>query len=561
MDLDLVITNGLIVDGTGRPGFSGNVGVKEGRIVYIGSERPEAAREFDASGRVVAPGFIDIHTHYDAQLVWDPMISVSPWHGVTTVIIGNCGFGIAPTRPEHRDLIVQTLERVEGMNASALRAGLGGWGFESFGEYLGLLESRGIAVNVAALLGHTPLRTYVMGREAAERAATEDEIASMRSIVRQGLADGAIGISSSRVENHVGYEGKPVPSRAASLEELDALVAELGSAGRRVLQITTGPDLFFGQFAELARRHDVTICWAALLADRTRYGLTPQAQLEQTRRLVREGLRIHPQVSARPVSFEMTMEEPFPFEQLPRFNALISGNRDDRLRAYSEPGFREAFRDAMDHPIDFLAGLPDIVITVCDTRPEFSEVRARDAAQRLGVHPADLVLDLALETDLKARFRLPLSNRDEALVARFLTDPNTVLGLSDAGAHASQLCDACMPTFLLQRWVREKGVVSLEAAVRMMTSWPAEIFGISDRGRLERGLAADIVVFDPDRVAAGPLQRVHDLPAGADRLISEAHGIDCVIVNGAVIRQGGTDVVSPIGQALPGRVLRNGRAQ
>ncbi len=558
MELDLLIENGTVVDGTGTARMEGcQVGVRDGRIAYLGLDRLPARRRIDATGRIVCPGFLDIHTHYDAQILWDRMLSISPWHGVTTVIMGNCGFGIAPTRPQHRDLMVQTLERVEGMNANALRAGLGEWGFETFSEYLDLLEARGSCINVAAMLGHTPLRTYVMGRDAVERTATAAEVVQMRQVARVAFEAGAIGFSSSRVENHLGFEGKPVPSRLAGLGELEALVEEMVGAGVGVLQMTTGPDLFFREYAGLARRHGVTITWAALLADRTRYGLTPQDQLRETRRLVEEGLRVHPQVSARPVNFEMTMEEPFILEQLPDFNALVRGSHADRVQAYRTLAFRAMFRKVIDEPIDLHTGLIDTFVAVCDTEPALQERRVVDIARERGTHPADLILDLALATDLQARFRIPMSNRDDALVGQLLRDPYTVLGLSDAGAHASQLCDACMTTSFLQKWVREKCCVGLEAAIRMMTGWPADLYGIRDRGLLRPGMAADIVVFDMDTVAAGPLERVHDMPGGADRMVSRAHGIDHVIVNGQPIRAHGADVV---GDALPGALLRHGRA-
>jgi N-acyl-D-amino-acid deacylase len=555
--LDLLITNGTVVDGTGGPSFAGNVGVRDGKVAYIGSDKPAAKKTIDASEQVVAPGFVDVHTHFDAQVVWDPMLSISPWHGVTTVVMGNCGFGIAPTRPQDRELIVQTLERVEGMDAAALREGLASWGFESFGEYLDVVTKKGVSINVAAMLGHTPVRTYVMGKDATERAATPQEVEQMRAIVSKALDDGAIGFSTSRVENHVGYQGKPVPSRAASLEEIDVLVGEL--RGKGMLQVTTGPDFFFKEWAGLARKHDITICWTGILADRPRYGITPAQQMQASRAMVDEGLRIYPQICTRPLSFELTMDKPFIFEQLPEFRAIATASNEERSRVYRSPEFREKVRNTMDDPIEFLAGVPETLISYCESAPELEEQRIKDAARDRGVHPADLMLDLALENGLRTRYRVPVSNRDEPLINDFLHEPCAVLGFSDAGAHSSQLCDACWPTYFLDKWVRGKNAVSLEEAVRMMSSWPAEIFNIQGRGMLKEGMAADIVIFDPKTVAAQPLERVRDFPAGAERLISRATGISHVIVNGEVIRKDGRDAIEP-GARMPGHVLRNGRA-
>jgi N-acyl-D-amino-acid deacylase len=243
MDYDLTISGGTIVDGTGSPGRRGDVGIKDGRVVALGEAPGKAARDIDATGRVVCPGFVDVHTHYDAQVLWDRLLSISPWHGVTTVVMGNCGFGIAPVRKDHRQLLIQTLEKVEGMSAAALHEGLGDWGFETFPQYLDLVEKRGSAINVAALIGHTPLRLYVMGEEATERAATAQEVAAMRRIVREALDAGALGLATSKLQAHVGFGGRPVPSRAADFEEVRALASTIKDAGHGMLQTTLGPGL------------------------------------------------------------------------------------------------------------------------------------------------------------------------------------------------------------------------------------------------------------------------------------------------------------------------------
>ncbi len=560
MQYDLKITGGLIVDGTGAPGYPGDVGIRDGRIVALGKAPGTAAETVDATGKVVSPGFIDVHTHYDAQVMWDRGLSISPWHGVTTVVIGNCGFGIAPARPEHRPLLVRTLEKVEGMSVAALEQGLGAdWGFETFPQYLDRIESGGVAINVAALIGHTPLRLYVMGPESTERAATTDEIAQMRTIVREALDAGAIGIATSKLASHVGFEGRPVPSRAADFDELRALAGTIPEAGHGMIQTTLGPGLLFDQLEQLATETGAPICWAALLAGFAFSKASHHEQRARSAALRDKGLAVTAQVSPRPLNFEFQFKEPFALESMSLFRPISAANFDEKKRLYADPAFRGAFRKRFDNAWPELhRAFRMLVITQYAPDPSLEERLLVDVARERGVHPVDLALDLSLDTALEARFRMPMANYDEAQVAELLTDPSMVLGLSDAGAHASQLCDACQATDLLGRWVRDKGVLPLETAVKMLSSRPAEVFGIHDRGRLAEGLAADVVVFDAGTVAAGPLRRVHDLPGGAERLVSDAIGIDTVIVNGKVIRQQGVDRAQCDG--LPGRLLRQGRA-
>ena len=564
MDFDLVVRGGTIVDGTGRPGVRGDVGIQGGKIAALGDVTGRAAQTLDAGGLVVAPGFIDVHTHYDAQVMWDRMLTISPWHGVTTVVMGNCGFGVAPTRPDHRGLIMRTLEKVEGMSLDALQAGLGeAWPFETFPEYLDAVERRGTALNVAVLLGHTPLRLYVMGEDATERPATPDEIARMRVIVREAIEAGAIGFATSKASTHIGYAGKPVPSRAAAFDEIEALAGALGEAGRGILQATVGRELFFKEFEALARATGRPVTWTALLAGMMGPG-SHRELLDKSRALVKQGLHVVPQVTCRTLNFEFQFKEPFIFESMSVFKPISVADFDGKLRLYRDPDFRRAFKESFDRPKKgaVFAGLSwaRTWISWYPPDPSLEERLVTEVAAERGVDPTDLVLDMALATNLEARFRMAVFNHDETEVIELLTEPDTVLGLSDAGAHASQLCDACFSTYLLSRWVREKQAITLPEAIRMLTSRPAEVFGITDRGRLATGLAADVVVFDPATVGASKLRRVHDLPAGADRLVADASGIEAVIVNGTIVRRGGRDAVAPDG-ALPGALLRNGRAR
>lgn len=566
MDFDLAIRGGTLVDGTGRPGVRGDLGIKDGRIAAVGEVSGHAARTLDAGGLVVAPGFIDIHTHYDAQVLWDRMLTISPWHGVTTIVMGNCGFGVAPTRPEHRGLILRTLEKVEGMSLAALEAGIGEtWPFETFPQYLDAVERRGTAINVGVLLGHTPLRLYVMGEAATERPATDDEIARMRALVREAVDAGAIGFATSKASTHVGYGGRPVPSRAAEFAEVRALAGALGEAGRGIVQATVGRDLFFSEFETLARETGRPVTWTALLAGMMGPG-SHRELLEKSRALVGQGLRVVPQVACRTLNFEFQFKEPFLFEGMSVFRPVAAApDAAAKAKIYADPEFRRAFKEAFDRPrggaiFSGGASWSRAWISWYPPDPSLEERSVTDVAAARGLHPIDLALDLALATNLEARFRMAVFNHDEAEVAELLTEPDTVLGLSDAGAHASQLCDACFSTHLLGHWVRDKAAIALPEAVRMLTSRPAEVFGITDRGRLAGGLAADVTVFDPGTVGAGALKRVYDLPAGADRLVSQASGIEAVIVNGTIIRRAGRDAVAPDGP-LPGALLRNGAAR
>ncbi|HZO80203.1 MAG TPA: amidohydrolase family protein [Candidatus Binataceae bacterium] len=562
MDYDLKITGGTIIDGTGGPACGGEVGIKDRKIAALGEAPGRAATTIDARGRVVAPGFIDIHTHYDAQILWDRMMTISPWHGVTTVVMGNCGFGVAPTRAQHRGLIMRTLEKVEGMSLEALEAGLGyEWPFETFDQYLDAVERRGSAINVGALIGHTPTRLYVMGEESVERSASEEEIARMREIVRGALRAGALGFATSKSATHVGYSGKPVPSRRAEMAEITALANVLGEEGRGVIQATVGRELFLKEFADLARATGRTITWTALLAGMTGNNDGHRRLLAQSQELCEQGMRIIPQVACRPLNFEMTLKEPFIFESMSLFKQISAADFDGKMRVYADPEFRAAFKAkiGINSQGRFADRWERSWVSYYPGRPELEESNLAELARRRGTDPIDVMLDIGLETKLEARFRIALFNYEEDEVLALLNAKHTVVGLSDAGAHASQLCDACFSTYLMGHWVRERKAIPIERAVWMLTARPAEVFGISDRGRLAPGMAADVVVFDPDKIACGRLRRINDLPSGADRLVADGYGIDALIVNGTVLRRDGHDAIAPDGP-LPGRLLRHGRA-
>lgn len=561
MDYDLKIVGGTVIDGTGAERFRGDVALRDGRIAAVGEVSGSAARTVVAEGCVVAPGFIDIHSHYDAQVMWDPILTVSPWHGVTSVVMGNCGFGVAPAKPDNRLLLMQTLENVEGMSLKALEEGLDGWPFESFPEYLDVIETRGTAVNVGAMVGHTAVRLDVMGLDSTERPARPDEVEAMEAIVGEAIAAGALGFSSSTSRLHVGFAGKPVPSRLADMaSETIPLAEAVGRNGGGVVQLTNGIEPDFAAFEKLAHAAG-TVTWTALL---TRIGddSLHERHREQAARQHADRLPIHPQVSCRPLTMEFQFAAPFPFDRLDSFKPATAADAAGKRRLLADPAFRAAVKrelseDAAREPQTWalVMALEALEVSACAERPELEGRPVPEIAAERGVDPIDLTFDLAVSSALETRFRIPLANTNESAIATLLTEPFTVLGLSDAGAHASQLCDACFSTHLLGHWVRDKGALTLEQAIDHLCARPAAIFGLAGRGRLAAGCAGDVVVFDPETVAPGPLERVYDLPAGADRLISTPTGVRAVLVNGTVVRRDNETVLGP-DDPMPGRLLR-----
>ncbi|TML43630.1 MAG: amidohydrolase [Actinobacteria bacterium] len=553
--MSLVLRNALVVDGSGGEARRVDVTVDGGRIASVGEGPPSprpgagAGEEVDLDGLVLAPGFIDIHTHYDAQVLWDPDLTPSCWHGVTTVIMGNCGFGIAPTRPGHRSTIARTLENVEGMSVEALEAGIP-WSFETFPEYLDTLDAAPKRLNVGALLGHTPLRLYVLGEEAVEREATEEETERMRDLVAEALEAGAMGFATSRSPTHQGDGGRPVPSRLASTAELFRLASALGEAGRGVVQVTPGPGLFVQELAELAQQLRRPVSWTALL---TGFGPRGSATGILQRQSELEG-EVWPQVACRPLVMQLTLEDPFPLAQLPSFKEVLATPRARRAGLYADAAWRERARPELGR--GWTSRLPTSVVAETERHGPLKGRTLADIAAERGVEPFDVLVDLSLEEDLRTRFRVVLANDDEDEVGDLLRDHRSLLGLSDAGAHASQLCDACFSTHLLGHWVRERKVLSLEEAVWRLTGHPHQAFRIPGRGLLRPGYAADLVAFDPDTVGVTEMERVWDLPAGADRLLARSQGVEHVWVNGVAVRTDGRD--DP--DARPGVLMRGGDA-
>lgn len=548
--MTLVIKNGTVVDGTGAPGRLADVAIDGGRVVEIGSGLSGDV-ELDATGCVVAPGFIDIHTHYDAQVFWDPALTPSCFHGVTTVVAGNCGFSIAPTRPEHRELIARTLENVEDMNVDTLAAGIP-WEFESFPEYLDAVERRGTGLNFAAYVGHTPLRLFVMGDDAYERTATADERDRMAAVLRESLEAGAAGFATSFAPTHRGADGKPIPSRFADSDELDALWGAVADTRHGVVEVTPGENMGIDDLYGLQPRLGVPLTYTALL---TMPNGQHTRQLDAATKGAEAGLDVWPQVSPRPLAFAMSMVSPFTLNQNPVFAELMAGATvDERRAAYADPSWRERALEVWKTAGGF--GVPrweTYEIAESSAHPEVVGKRLTE----LGGEPLATLLDLAVdEPDLGLRVRCMLANDDTDALYDVLTHPHCTLGLSDAGAHVGQLCDAPQATDFLGNWVRDRKLMPIEEAVKKLTSVQASILGLTDRGELRPGAWADVVVFDFDTVAPGPIRRVRDFPADADRLTADQpSGIRHVLVNGTpIIRDGVHDA-----DARSGQVLRSSR--
>jgi N-acyl-D-aspartate/D-glutamate deacylase len=554
MRADIVIKGGTVIDGTGSPGRTADVAVTDGRITDIGTGL-DGARVLDAAGQVVSPGFVDIHTHYDAQVFWDPSLTPSSFHGVTTVVAGNCGFSIAPIRPDGVSLLARTLQHVEDMSFDTLAAGVPWDAFETFPQYLDAVSARGTALNYACYVGHTAVRLYVMGEAAYDRAATDEEIAAMQSVIADAMAGGAAGFASSASPTHNGDSGRPVPSRVADLAELRALLEPVKQSGRGVVALLPGGVFPNHEVFRLQREVGRPFTWTALLTVKG-YPYHEKVIAEHDQAWA-EGVEVWPQVSCRPLVFQMNLSEPFTLNMRPTFAALMDKSKDERMAAYRDPAWRaKAWEDVSGKQGGFPLNWASISVAESRSHPELTGTPVMTVADERGCTPLEVMLDVSLEDNLESRFQSVLANDDPDAIAWLLPRDNVLLGLADSGAHVSQLCDACFATDLLGNWVRDRGVMPLERAVHKLTGEPAAVYGLDDRGTIEMGKAADLCVFDPETVAPGPLRRVWDFPANGERLTADAPvGMTHTLVNGVPIRVDGE--AAPEGlDARPGVVLR-----
>ncbi|MFO1059093.1 MAG: amidohydrolase family protein [Dongiaceae bacterium] len=552
---DLVIRDALIVDGTRAPARRGALAVSGGRIVALGEDVGRGREEIAADGLVLMPGIVDSHTHFDAQVTWDPGVAPSPAHGVTTVVIGNCGFTIAPCRPADRELVMRNLTHVEGMSLEVLRRGIR-WEFETVPQYLDLLERGGSVPNLAALVGHSALRTYGMGAAATERAATPDEVAAMAALLDEAMAAGAAGFATSTAPQHNGEGGVPMPSRLADAGELAALVGVLGRLGRGTFMLTKGAATTIPFLEQLAAATGRPVVIAALLHNPT----LPNATFDDLAAIAAaqgRGRRLYGQVSCCPLTNDFTLWSPYPFEGLAAWLPAMRAEGEALLRIYADPSFRAAVAAELARPaaVRLFNGQWDKLELLQAALPENRGLEGRSVAAlaaAAGRPPLDWFLDHSLSENLDTIYTAVLLNDDEAAVGRMLRHPCASIALSDAGAHLTFFCDAGFGLHLLGHWVRELGVLGLEEAVWQLSGRPAEIFGIAGRGRLAPGHAADLLLLDPARVGRGPKRRVHDLPGGAPRLTTDPLGVHGVWVNGTRV-VGGDGALLP---ARPGRLLR-----
>jgi N-acyl-D-aspartate/D-glutamate deacylase len=548
---DLVIRNALLVDGLGSPPTRGDLAVSNGKISQLGRVAESTKTVVDAEGLALMPGIIDNHTHYDAQITWDRWLSPSPSLGVTTAVIGNCGFTIAPCRPADRERVMRNLTQVEGMSLEALRSGIR-WDFESVPQYLDMLERQGAALNVAAFVGHSSVRTYVMGEAATERAANEREMLHMRAIVQEAMRAGAIGFSTSTSPAHNGAGGKPMPSRLADEKELRALVGALGEAGRGVFMLTKGGHTAIPFLESLAADTGRPVVVAALLHSST----NPESvfrDLAGIQEANARGRKMVGAVSCCPLAMEFTLRSPYTFEGLESWQPALPLQGRDYENLLQDRKFRIAVREELARPAHFrlFNGEWQKVQVIESRKPEYEQRSIADLARAASKDPLDFMLDLALEEGLDTLFSALLLNSDEPAVGRMLRHPSSLVSLSDAGAHLTFFNDAGFGLHLLGHWSRELGVLSLEEAAWRLTGQPAKLFGIRGRGALRPGNWADLLLFDPASVQRGPNRRTFDLPGGQPRLTAGAVGVHGVWVNGTRIAGGD---VEPI--RLPGRLLR-----
>ena len=568
MTLDLLIRGGTVVDGSGKPRFAADVGVKDGRIVEIGRITSRAGRTIDADGLIVSPGFIDGHTHMDAQVAWDPLGSCSCWHGVTSVVMSNCGFALAPCKPADREWYARCLSAVEDIPTEAMAAGID-WTWETYAQYLDAVARWPKGINYAGYVGHSAVRTYVMGERAFEQAASEDDLNAMAREVRDAIRAGAIGFTTSRSPAHETPDGRRVASRVATWDEVRRLVGVMGElnaglfeiAGEGVdrapndpglrdyhvrlrdLAVESGRPVTFGVFS----RRDVPDVWRKYLA-----------LLDET---AAAGGRMFAQVHSRSLSTLLSFKTQTPFDYLPVWKELRALPLGEQQRRLHDPELRRRLIAASGgndgrRPVGAEPKLADYDRLLVFDTVEGPHRTVAEVARERGQHPAETMIDLALAKDLDFFFLQPVANEDQDYALEIMRHPRAVVTFSDSGAHVSQLMDSSLQTHLLYHWVRRKQAFTLEQAVRMLTLVPATLWGFADRGLVREGMAADFVVFDPDTIAAEMPEVVDDLPAGARRLVQRTRGIAATIVNGEVLLRDGKHT-----GALPGRLLRGPAAR
>lgn len=564
MPYDLVIKDAKVVDGSGMPAYSADVAVQDGRIAEIGRVKDGGRKTIKADGLALSPGFIDHHTHLDAQLLWDGLGRSSPEHGVTTVITGNCGLSLMPAKPGDESALIGTFVRVEAIPREILESV--DWSWHSVAEYFEALGKR-LGINVGSMVGHNALRQYVMGDDATEREATPDEIAAMQKALRQAIEEGAIGYTINRNQGHYRDDGKPLPSRMASEEEMLALASVLSEVNAGIVQHSNmGAHKvenidWYARLAQAARR---PILWSSV---NWRYDAPDlwREQLDYVEKYVQGGLRMYGNTNIRPTANRFTLRNTQGWDMYPTWKTVFSAPIEERRRSLADSGKREAMRRELDEILPrpgepgFFNKRWDLIKVMKTTLDENKGLEQRSleeiARLRGARHPMDVMFDIGLQEDLNTLF-LRTEAQDDEVVASIIKSPYTNVGMSDAGAHVAFDAGFGISGLVLGYWVRQKGMLTLEQAVNLLSFKVASIFGLKDRGLVWPGWAADLALFDPDTVEALESVEASDYPGGFTRMVQHARGVHYTIVNGEVLLEQGEHT-----GAYPGRVIRNARAE
>ncbi len=554
---DIIIRNGTLIDGTGAERTQGDVAISDGLITHVGEVEGPADRVIDAGDLVVSPGFIDPHTHYDAQICWDDQITPSAWHGVTSVVMGNCGVGIAPCLPGAREIAMRDLVNVEAIPYDVLERGIT-WEWESFPDYLDAAEKRGSALNLGFLAPLTPFRHFVMGEESMERAATPEETARIKTLLHEAMAAGAYGFSSTILNQHLGFGGRPLACRMADDAELTAYANMLRECGKGAIEIALTRQVAVLEEEQcqtldlLLEQSGRPVTFIALF-DRDDISEAVRNTLTLAAPQIAKGAR--PQTSPLPLTREIDMRSPFSFAGFPAWKRVFADTSKEAQRAvYADTAFRDAFREDLKNPLSF--GDWNRIVLHEVRNPDLKKYEGLSVtkiAEAEGKDGVDAFLDVTLGDDLASEFTMSSYNTRVDRVKEILSNSDVLIGLGDAGAHVDMLCDAGYPTYTLGTWVREREIMTLEEGVRRMTSDPADFFGIEGRGRLAPGMAADVTLFDAETIGSGNRGvRRHDLPGGGKRMVMPSTGVEMTLVNGEVTWADGA-----VQEARAGKVLRS----
>ena len=552
---DLLIKNGLIVAGPGAPARRADIAVEDGKIRSIGKAAGSARRTIDASDCVVSPGFIDPHTHYDAQICWDGAVTPSPWHGVTSVIMGNCGVGIAPCLPGARDVAMHDLVNVESIPFDVLNRGIT-WDWETFPEYLDAAERRRPSLNLGFMAPLTPFRHYVMGDESIERAASAEETTRIAALLSEAIDAGALGFSSTILNQHLGFNGRPLACRNASRAELKAYSNILKSKQKGAIEIALTRQISVLEEEQISLLDFLLdesgrpVTFIAMF-DREDLPEAVRTTMARIAPMIAKGAR--PQTSPLPLTREINMRSPFSFASFPSWQRVFTDKSKAAQRAvYADREFRDQFREELKQPLAS-GSWERITLHECkaESLKRYEGKTVAEIAAAQGKDGVDAFLDITLADDLELEFTMTAYNRRVDRMTELLSDPSVLIGLGDGGAHVDMLCDCGYPTYFLGTWVREREIMSLEQGVRRLTSDPADFYGITDRGRLQEGMAADITIFDPSTIGSSNRgEKRYDLPGGGKRMVMPSRGIEHTIVNGEVIYADNALQASSAGQLI-----------